>query len=97
MACSASASRYPLPLGQHRPTSCPRAAAPPPCRSAPSTAHLLPAPRRLHARLPQTAVAAISVAFSTCAVLYMPFAAFGMTACAQVGNMLGAGGGPGDD
>ncbi|GFR42578.1 hypothetical protein Agub_g3505, partial [Astrephomene gubernaculifera] len=42
---------------------------------------------------PDTSVAAISVAFSTCAVLYMPFNAFGMTACTQVGNMLGAGDG----
>lgn len=40
---------------------------------------------------PQTSVAAISVAFSTCAVAYMPFSAFGMTACTQVGNCLGAG------
>ncbi|PNH12640.1 Multidrug and toxin extrusion protein 1 [Tetrabaena socialis] len=49
----------------------------------------------LAARLPDpdTSVAAISVAFSTCAVFYMPFNAFGMTACTQVGNMLGAGDG----
>eukprot|EP00198_Chlamydomonas_reinhardtii_P003377 XP_001692713.1 integral membrane protein [Chlamydomonas reinhardtii] len=40
-------------------------------------------------------VAAISVAFSTCAVFYMPFNAFGMTACTQVGNFLGAGDGRG--
>ncbi|KAG2492272.1 hypothetical protein HYH03_009512 [Edaphochlamys debaryana] len=44
---------------------------------------------------PDTSVAAISVAFSTCAVFYMPFNAFGMTACTQVGNLLGAGDGAG--
>ncbi|GIL46250.1 hypothetical protein Vafri_3278 [Volvox africanus] len=44
---------------------------------------------------PTNAVAAISVGFSTCAVMYMPFNAFGMTACTQVGNNLGAGNGQG--
>ncbi|GLC34146.1 hypothetical protein PLESTB_000842400 [Pleodorina starrii] len=42
---------------------------------------------------PTNSVAAISVGFSTCAVMYMPFNAFGMTACTQVGNQLGAGNG----
>ncbi|EFJ52692.1 hypothetical protein VOLCADRAFT_115641 [Volvox carteri f. nagariensis] len=44
---------------------------------------------------PTNSVAAISVGFSTCAVMYMPFNAFGMTACTQVGNKLGAGDGRG--
>lgn len=40
---------------------------------------------------PSTCVAAISVAFNVYGCLYMGFSALSMTACAQVGNGLGAG------
>lgn len=40
---------------------------------------------------PETSVSAVSVAFNVYGILYMGFAAFGMSACTQVGNALGAG------